>query len=157
MPARVERPCSPSVSGQREARELHRRAVAAGAQAGLAPHGRLDRAPQLAAARAPSLCDHGTTSGRSRAGAGEVAEHEHRVDRPARDSLPAPRAPAAPALPPLVDTSTSVRLERAPAEHPRELEQRRGARQLGLRAAPERVAMRDDDDAAAREARRARR
>ena len=104
-------------------------------------------------------------------------EHEHRRrSPPASCSRAQARAPAPPPLPPEVETSTSVlrrsrpiscglpgspgscSLGRRPrAEDARQLEQRRGARQVGEPGRVERVAVGEHDDAAARAARAARR
>ena len=60
------------------------------------------------------------------------------------------RAPPSPALPPLVETKVTVRFRRPPRDHARELDHRRGARQLGARPAAERVAVGDHHEPRAR-------
>ena len=80
----------------------------------------------------PRPSDHGTTHGLRDARAGEVAEHDHarRPAPPARRSAHA-RAPVNPSVAPEVETSTSVLRSSRARNSARELEQRRGARQLG--------------------------
>ncbi len=101
------------------------------------------------AASGPS--DHGTTHGLAARADAMSPEHDHRVDAVARLLRPRarPREPVGGAG----GGHEHERLAQlARAEHARQLEQRGGARQLGQAGALERVAMREDDDPAARQA-----
>ena len=127
-----------------------------GLHADLAPHRALERAPQAHRRRVLAV---GPRHDPRLAGLapGDVAEHDRGVDRAVGAVSAHARAPAGARAAARGRDEHERRGQLADLEHPRQLEQRRGARQLGQRGRAERVAVRDHDDPAAREARAARR
>ena len=138
-PSASSTPCSPTRERKREVRELSEHARRPRVRARLVGDRVGDRALELQRRRAEAVGEAARTMRPARAGAGEVAEHDRRVEpgrragpgTSARASCFGPRVAAAPAAG-RDEHDRALRL--ACREHPGELEQRRGARQLGLRA-----------------------
>ena len=141
-------PCSPIVTGK--ARRAH--CDVARAPPGLVPASLRTAASTVrrsCSAPTPSPVDQPATKGRRTVVPARSPSTSTAPGRPV-SRWTRSRAPPSPALPPLVETKVTVRFRRPPRTTSRELDHRRGARQLGARPAAERVAVGDHHEPGAR-------